>query len=49
METEDTPQGIVAFKFARALLSGDYVAAHALLSAELRHEYPESGRILAVA
>jgi hypothetical protein len=42
METKDTPQGVVGFRFAHALLSGDHLSAHALLSAELKHEYPES-------
>jgi hypothetical protein len=42
METKDTPHGIVGFRFAQALLSGDHAAAHSLLSAELQHEYPES-------
>jgi hypothetical protein len=40
METKDTPQGIVGFKFAQSLLSGDYETAHSLLSTELKIEYP---------
>jgi hypothetical protein len=40
MGTTDTPQGIVGFKFAQALLSSDYDTAHAMLSAELELEYP---------
>jgi hypothetical protein len=40
MGTKDTPQGIVGFKFAHALLSGDYETAHSLLSTELKVEYP---------
>lgn len=43
METKDTPQGIVGFKFAEALLSGDYETARSLLSAELKIEYPVPG------
>jgi hypothetical protein len=40
MGTKGTPQGIVGFKFARALLSHDYDTAHTMLSAELKLEYP---------
>ena len=40
MGTKNTPQCIVGFKFAQALLSRDYDTAHAMLSAELRPEYP---------
>jgi len=40
MGTKDTPQGIVGFKFAQALLSRDYDTARAMLSAELELEYP---------
>ena len=40
MKTKDTPQGLVGFRFARAMLSGDYATARALLSAELKLEYP---------
>ena len=41
MKTKDAPQGIVGFKFAHALLVGDHRTAHALLSEELKREYPE--------
>ena len=40
MATKDLPQGIVGFNFAHALLSRDYDAAHTMLSAELKLEYP---------
>lgn len=40
MATKDTAQGIVGFKFARALLNGDYEMARSLLSTELKSEYP---------
>jgi hypothetical protein len=40
MGTKDTPQGIVGFKFAQALLSRDYDTAHAMLGAELELKYP---------
>jgi hypothetical protein len=40
MGTKDTPQGIVGFKFAQALLGRDYDTARSLLSAELELEYP---------
>ena len=40
MHTKDTPQGIVGFRFAEALLAADYETAHRLLSAELRLQYP---------
>lgn len=40
METKDTPQGIVGLRFARALLAGGYTTAQALLSPELKLEYP---------
>ena len=43
MGTKDTPQGIVGFKFAQALLIRDYDTAHAMLSAELKLEYPVPG------
>ena len=39
MGTKDTPQGIVGFKFAQALLSRAYDTAHAMLSTELELEY----------
>ncbi len=39
METKDTPQGIVGFRFAQALLRGDYEAARTALSEEVKLEY----------
>ncbi|HKO20716.1 MAG TPA: hypothetical protein VJU82_17715 [Acidobacteriaceae bacterium] len=40
MKTRDKPHGIVGFDFAQALLSGNYATAHALLSPELKAQYP---------
>lgn len=43
MGTKDTPQGVVGFKFAHALLKRDYDTALAMLSAELKLEYSVLG------
>jgi hypothetical protein len=40
METKDMPHGILGFMFAQALVKGEYDKAHAMLSAELKLEYP---------
>jgi len=40
METKDTPQGIVGFKFAQAMLNREYETARSLLSDELKLVYP---------
>jgi hypothetical protein len=40
METRDTPQGIVGFKFAQALVMGEYDKAHEMLNEELKIQYP---------
>jgi hypothetical protein len=42
MKTKDMPHGIVAFKFATALLEGKYENARSMLNANLRLEYPVS-------
>jgi hypothetical protein len=43
METKDWPQGVVGFKFATALIHGEYDKARNMLSAELKAEYPTAG------
>ncbi|HEX4322901.1 MAG TPA: hypothetical protein VHZ52_18450 [Acidobacteriaceae bacterium] len=40
MKTKDMPHGIVGFKFAQALVDGEYNKAHEMLSPELKVEYP---------
>jgi hypothetical protein len=42
MKTKDLPQGVVGFKFAQALFSGEYGKAPEMLNAELKLEYPEA-------
>lgn len=39
METKDLPHGVVASKFAQALLNGDFEKAYNMLGPALKNEY----------
>jgi hypothetical protein len=39
MKTREMPHGVVGFKFAQALVDGDYEKAQIMLSAELKAKY----------